>query len=84
MRTLRAGTGLLLGLTVLAAASATRDVVWISNEAAGIVPEVTALAPAPGELRFHLGRTRFTRGRRQDELLALAHPHGRELIWLHS
>ena len=67
---------------VLAAASAVRDVVWISNEAAGIVPEVTALAPGPGELRFHLGRTRFTRGTRQDELLALAHPHGRELIWL--
>src|SRR2546428_8194766 len=60
---------------VLAAASAVRDVVWISNEAAGIVPEVTALAPGPGELRFHLGRTRFTRGRRQAKLLALAHPH---------
>ena len=61
---------------VLTKASARRDIVWLSNEAPGIVREVTALAPRPGEHRFLLGRTRFTGGRRRDELLALAHPHG--------
>lgn len=67
---------------VLAKASKRRDIVWLSNEASGIVREVTALAPGLGELRFLLGRTRFTGGRRRDELLALAHPHGAELTWL--
>ena len=67
---------------VLADASRRRDVVWLSNEGPGIVGEVTALAPPLGELRFLLGRTRFTNGRRQDELLALSHPHGAELTWL--
>jgi len=67
---------------VLAKASTRRDIVWLSNEAHGIVREVTALAPRLGELRFLLGRTRFTGGQRRDELLALAHPHGAELTWL--
>jgi len=67
---------------VLAEASKGRDVLWVSNEASGIVREVTALAPPLGEHRFLLGRTRFTNGHRQDELLALAHPHGAELAWL--
>ena len=67
---------------VLADASRRRDVVWVSNEGPGIVREVTALAPPLGELRFLLGRTRFANGRRQDELLALSHPHGAELTWL--
>ena len=66
----------------LAEASKVRDIVWLSNEAAGIIPEVAALAPALSELRFLLGRTRFRNGRRRDELLALAHPHGAELTWL--
>jgi hypothetical protein len=67
---------------VLATASKRRDIVWLSNEASGIVREVTARAPGLGELRFLLGRTRFTGGQRRDELLALAHPHGAELTWL--
>ncbi|MGH2690399.1 MAG: DUF2332 family protein, partial [Actinomycetota bacterium] len=67
---------------VLAEASRRRPVVWLSNEAAGIIPEMAALAPAPSDLRFLLGRTRFTDGRRRDELLAVAHPHGSELAWL--
>lgn len=67
---------------VLANASARRDIVWLSNEAYGIVPEVTTLASPSSTLRFLLGRTRFTGGRRRHELLALAHPHGAELTWL--
>lgn len=66
---------------MLADTSRRRDLVWLSNEAPGVVPEVTALAPPPTELRFLLGRTRFTAGRRHDELLALAHPHGAALAW---
>jgi hypothetical protein len=66
----------------LADASRARDIVWVSNEGAGVVPEITALAPPLGNLQFLLGRTRFTSGRRQDELLALSHPHGAELTWL--
>lgn len=67
---------------VLTAASTRRDIMWLSNEAPGIVREVTALAPRLAEHRFLLGRTRFTGGQRRDELLALAHPHGAELTWL--
>jgi len=66
---------------VLAIASKRRDVVWISNEGPGIIPEITALAPALTELRFLLGRTSFKNGRRHDELLALAHPHGAYATW---
>jgi hypothetical protein len=67
---------------VLAAASKRRDVVWISNEGPGIIPEIAALEPGPPELRFLLGRTSFKNGLRHDELLALAHPHGAEVTWL--
>ena len=67
---------------ILAAASKRRDIVCLSNEAPGVVREITALAPSRSDLRFLLGRTRFTNGRRHDELLALAHPHGAELAWL--
>ncbi len=74
----------------LADESSRRDVLWLSNEAPGVIPEITALAPGRlgggstqvADLRFLLGRTRFTNGRRRDELLALAHPHGAELAWL--
>lgn len=58
-----------------------RDVVWVSNEGQGVIPEITALAPARCAGSFLLGRTRFTHGRRSDEFLALAHPHGAELAW---
>ena len=68
----------------LANASKKRQIVWISNEAPGIVPEIASLAPPLAELRFLLGRTRFTNGDREDELLALSHPHGSELEWLQS
>jgi len=59
-----------------------RDVVWLSNEPPGVIHEITALAPTIKEFRFLLGRTHLTDGRRRDELLALAHPHGAELTWL--
>jgi hypothetical protein len=66
----------------LARASARRPVVWLSNEARGVIPELAALAPPrQGDLRFLLGRAEFTNGRRRDALLALAHPHGAELAW---
>lgn len=67
---------------VLADASQRRDIVWLSNEAPGVIREMTALAPSLRDLRFLLGCTRFANGRRRDELLALAHPHGAELTWL--
>ena len=67
---------------ILADVSKRRDVVWLSNEGPGVIREVTALAPPLNELRFLLGRTRLTNGRRRDELLALAHPHGADLTWL--
>jgi len=67
---------------VLAEASRRRDIVWLSNEAVGVVHEVTAPEPAPSGLRFVLARTLFTKGQRRDEILALSHPHGGELRWL--
>ena len=67
---------------VLAEVSRQRSVVWISNEAPGIVPELAGLAPPHRARHFLLGRTRFADGQRRDELLALAHPHGAELTWL--
>lgn len=67
---------------ILAAASRRRDVVWLSNEAPGVIPEFTAMTPPSPELRFLLGRTRFTNRRRYDELLGFSHPHGAELTWL--
>jgi hypothetical protein len=66
---------------VLTGASKRRDIIWLSNEAAGVVPELTAPGPS-GSLRFVVGRTQFTNGRRRSEVVALAHPHGAELVWL--
>jgi hypothetical protein len=68
----------------LAEASKRRPIVWLSNEAPGVIRELTALAPERSDHhhQFLLGRTRFVDGRRQDELLAVAHPHGAELTWL--
>ncbi len=67
---------------ILAEAAKHRDIVWLSNEPPGVVREVAALAPAQSELRYLLSRTRFVKGLRYDELLALAHPHGAEVTWL--
>ena len=67
---------------VLADASKKRDIVWLSNEPPGVVPEVAALAPPQSELRYLLARTLFTNGMRRDELLAHAHAHGADLAWL--
>ena len=49
---------------------------------AGIIGELAVLVPPPSELRFLLGRTRFTNGERNGELIGIAHPHGAELTWL--
>jgi hypothetical protein len=67
---------------VLADISKRREVVWLSNEAPGVIAEMTASAPSQTDLRFLLGRAHFIDGRRRDELLAFAHPHGGELTWL--
>ena len=67
---------------VLAGASRKRNIVWLSNEPPGVVPEVAALAPAQGGLRYLLARTQFTNGQRRDELLAHAHVHGADVAWL--
>jgi hypothetical protein len=66
---------------VLADVSRRRDIIWLANEAAGVVAELAAPKPS-GSLRFLVGRTHFTHGQRRSELLALAHPHGAELVWL--
>jgi hypothetical protein len=47
---------------VLADVSKRRDLVWLSNEAPGVLPEMTALAPPRNERQFLLGRTRFANG----------------------
>ncbi|MGD9633168.1 MAG: DUF2332 domain-containing protein [Pirellulales bacterium] len=65
----------------LAEVSKQRDVVWISNESAGVVPEITALAPPVRPADKLLGRTHFRDGERSDEFLAVAHTHGAELHW---
>ena len=67
---------------VLTEASRSRKIVWISNEAPTVVPGITALAPPVRPPAFLLGRTTLTNGKHEDELLALAHPHGAELEWL--
>ncbi len=59
-----------------------REVVWISNEGAGVVARFTAGAPVNGRLSFRVGRTTFREGVGEDELLALAHPHGLEMTWV--
>ena len=68
---------------ILAAASLRRDLVWISNEGPGIVPDLPDLGASRGGMRFVLGRTRFRDGSTRDrQVLALAHPHGAHLEWL--
>jgi len=69
---------------MLTAESRVRDIVWISNEGPGIVPGIPDLGARKGGMRFVLGRTRLSRGRRADHALALAHPHGADLRWLAS
>jgi hypothetical protein len=66
---------------VLAHASKRRDLIWLANEATGVVPELPAVAPS-GSLRFLVARMHFANGQRRSELLALAHPHGAALAWL--
>ena len=64
-------------------ASKQRDIVWVSNESATVVPEITALAPQVTPFQKLLGRTWMKNGQRRDEFLAVAHPHGAELNWYH-
>ena len=66
---------------VLAKTSRDREVVWISNEAPGVVAAIATPAPAVPGMRFLLRRTTFRDGVGEDELLALAHPHGLEMAW---
>jgi hypothetical protein len=66
---------------VLSDASKRRQIIWLANEAAGVVPELTAFPPW-NSLRFLVSRTHFANGQRRSDLLAFAHPHGAELTWL--
>lgn len=66
---------------ILARTSKRRDIVWIANEAPGVTPELTALAPSPSSFRFLVGRTRFANGQRRDDLIALARSHGSDVAW---
>ena len=67
---------------VLTETSKHRNIVWISNESATVVPEITALAPPVRPVEKILGRTWLRHGKRNDEILAIAHPHGADLHWL--
>jgi len=67
---------------LLTAESRTRDIVWISNEGPGIVPGLPDLGAQKGGMRFVLGRSRLRGGRRTDQALALAHPHGADVRWV--
>lgn len=69
-------------VAVLAAHSATRDVVWIANEGRDGIPSLDRLAPHREGRRFRIGRTTFSQGEARTELVALAHPHGHDLEWL--
>jgi len=69
---------------ILAEASRHRRVVWISNEAPHVVPEITAMAAPMKVLNFLLGRTLLDEGVRRDRLLGFAHPHGATLQWIES
>jgi hypothetical protein len=59
-----------------------REVVWISNEASGLMPEFADMAPKGTERAFLLGKAILSQGGRANFLLAFAHPHGAELKWL--
>ena len=50
------------------------DVVWISNESPGVVPDLTAPEPSPAASAFLLGRN--------GHALAFTDPHGSWLDWL--
>lgn len=68
---------------VLVNASRAREIVWVSNEAPGVVSGFAAARPADPELRFLVARQTFRRGLAIDEqVLARAHPHGSEMTWL--
>jgi hypothetical protein len=69
---------------VLMETSHHRDVVWISYEGLGAIPELASIAPAGVERAVLVGKTVFRRGQREDSVLALAHPHGAELTWLNA
>ena len=67
---------------VLLETSCHRDVVWISYEGSGALPELARIPPAGTERSALIGRTVLRRGDRTDSVLALAHPHGASLTWL--
>jgi len=46
------------------------------------VPGLPDLGAQKGGMRFVLGRSRLRGGRRTDQALALAHPHGADLRWV--
>jgi hypothetical protein len=67
---------------VLAEASKSREIVWVSNELPGVVSRLEPTPAADGRLHFLVVRKTFARGVITTELLALAHLHGSEVTWL--
>ena len=68
----------------LAAASATRPVLWISAEIEGVVdtiPDADPPSDADGVEASVLGMVTFVEGHASPELLGYVHPHGSVLDW---
>lgn len=67
---------------VLADLSRAREIIWISNEAPGVVSSLPASHSSEARMRFLVGRKTLRGKVEEDELLALVHPHGCEMTWL--
>ena len=68
-------------VAALAAASHHRPIVWISNEAPGVVFDRPREERRPRAATFLLARVRLEDGIAEEELLGCAHPHGAHLEW---
>lgn len=62
--------------------SKNRDIVWISNEGRGLLPQFDSLGRPIERIRFQLARTVIRAGQMSARLLAIAHAHGTEMEWL--
>jgi hypothetical protein len=67
---------------VLSDFSKQRKLLWLSNEAPGVLSHIDAVSSAADRLQFLIGRTTLDNGIRDVRLLARAHAHGADLEWL--
>ncbi|MGE3536733.1 MAG: DUF2332 domain-containing protein [Candidatus Tectimicrobiota bacterium] len=67
---------------VLADASRQREIVWVANEALGVLARLAGSPATAGRQQFLVVRTTFAHGVARRDVLALAHPHGAEMTWL--